>query len=352
MQTPILISGRHIWELEQREDPGDAKSVSPTIKTNYTQCIQSPPPNNGRRPTTAGALVLPSSPSFLLLLSAVIFAAFASSSSSFVHAAATTTTSDVQTEEEETASAWSGGSSRGVQEDKLQDEDELTTTSLSRCVDRTVLKLREENRAQEAEISVLKGERDACEAHVESALDLRARLDKWEPKKWMSATAARFATAGTSSATQANVDLSTTLTLPTFEERHLASVSSDVVTSSSDDVARVGGRRLVADCPTFLYANDAALAASNGWNLLSASCTLGAQIFVNGAGKRMKIKKDPSAEGVVEVDRQATSENKGRHFYVVNGAVLEVEGLTLTGGYANVRFLFFFLLLFFRIKIC
>ena len=339
MQTPILISDRHIWELEQREDPGDAKSVSPTIKTNYTQCIQSPPPNNGRRPTTAGALVLPSSPSFLLLLSAVIFAAFASSSSSFVHAAATTTTSDVQTEEEETASAWSEGSSRGVQEDKLQDEDELTTTtSLSRWVDRTVLKLREENRALEAENSVLKGERDAYTAHVESALDLRARLDKWEPKKWMSA--ARSATAGTSSATQANVDLSTTLTLPTFEERHLASVGSDVVPSSSDDVARVGGRRLVASCPTFLYADDAALAASNGWNLLSVSCTLGAQIFVNGA--RMKIKKDPSAEGVVEVDRQATSENKGRHFYVVNGAVLEVEGLTLTGGYANVRFLFFF----------
>ena len=346
MQTPILISDRHIWELEQREDPGDAKSVSPTIKTNYTQCIQSPPPNNGRRPTTAGALVLPSSPSFLLLLSAVIFAAFASSSSSFVHAAATTTTSDVQTEEEETASAWSEGSSRGVQEDKLQDEDELTTTtSLSRSVDRTVLKLREENRALEAENSVLKGERDAYAAYVESALDLRARLDKWEPQKWMSA--AWSATAGTSSATQANVDLSTTLRLPTFEERYLASVGSDVVASSLDDVTRVGGRRLVASCPTFLYANDVALAASNGWNLLSVSCTLGAQIEVNGAGKRMKIKKDPSAEGVVEVDRQATSENKGRHFYVVNGAVLEVEGLTLTGGYANVRFLFFFLLLFF-----
>ena len=333
MQTPILISDRHIWELEQREDPGDAKSVSPTIKTNNTR-------SNRRRPTTAGALVLPSSPSFLLLLSAVIFAAFASSSSSFVHAAATTTTSDVQKEEEETASAWSEGSSRSVQEDKLQDEDELTTTSLSRCVDRTVLKLREENRAQEAEISVLKGERDACEAHVESALDLRARLDKWEPQKWMSA--AWSATAGTSSATQANVDLSTTLRLPTFEERHLASVGSDVVASSLDDVTRVGGRRLVESCRTFLYADDAALAASNGWNLLSVSCTLGAQIEVNGAGKRMKIKKDPSAEGVVEVDRQATSENKGRHFRVKNGAVLEVDGLTLTGGYANVRFLFFF----------
>ena len=287
--------------------------------------------------------MLPSSPSFLLLLSAVIFAAFASSSSSFVHAAVTTMTSDVQEEMEETASPWSEGSSRGVQEDKLQDEDELTTTSLSRCVDRTVLKLREENRALEAENSVLKGERDAYAAHVESALDLRARLDKWEPKKWISAAAARSATAGiTSSATQANVDLSTTLTLPTFEERHLVSVGSDVVASSLDDVTRVGGRRLVESCPTFLYADHDDLVASNGWNLLSVSCTLGAQIDLNGAGKRMKIKKDPSAEGVVVVDRQATSENQGKHFDVRNGAVLEVDGLTLTGGYAYVRFLFFF----------
>ena len=125
-----------------------------------------------------------------------------------------------------------------------------------------------------------------------------------------------------------------------------------MVTSSSDDVARVSGRRLVASCPTFLLANDDALAASDGWNLLNASCTLGTTISLDGAGKRMKIKKDPSAEGVVEVDRQATSENKGRHFLVVNGAVLEVEGLTLTGGYETVRFLVFFLLLFFRIKIC
>ena len=124
--------------------------------------------------------------------------------------------------------------------------------------------------------------------------------------------------------------------LPSFEEHQLSSVSS------SDSVTLVGGRRLVASCPTFLYADHDDLAASNGWNLLSVSCTLGTQINVNGAGKRMKIKKDPSAEGVVEVDRQATSENKGRHFNVQNGAVLEVEGLTLTGGYEYVRFLFFF----------
>ena len=40
---------------------------------------------------------------------------------------------------------------------------------------------------------------------------------------------------------------------------------------------------------------------------------------------------------VVEVDRQATSENEGRHFNISSGAALEVDGLTLTGGYADVR---------------
>lgn len=144
------------------------------------------------------------------------------------------------------------------------------------------------------------------------------------------------------------VDLSTILTLPNFEERRLVSAGSDVVISSSDDgVTRVGGRRLMGSCPTFLYDDHADLVASGGWNLLSVNCTLGAQINVNGAsGKRMKIKKDPSAVGAVVVDRQATSENPGQHFQVYSGAALEVEGLTLTGGYSSVRFLSFFSILF------
>ena len=144
------------------------------------------------------------------------------------------------------------------------------------------------------------------------------------------------------------VDLSTALTLPNFEERRLVSAGSDVVISSSDDgVTRVGGRRLMGSCPTFLYDDHADLVASDGWNLLSVNCTLGAQIVLNGAsGKRMKIKKDPSAVGAVVVDRQATSENPGQHFQVYSGAALEVEGLTLTGGYSSVRFLSFFSILF------
>ena len=142
------------------------------------------------------------------------------------------------------------------------------------------------------------------------------------------------------------MDLSTILTLPNFEERRLVSAGNrDVVISSSDDagVTRVGGRRLVESCPTFLYDDDDALNASGGWNLLSVNCTLGAEIVLNEAGKRMKIKKDPSAVGAVVVDRQATSENPGQHFQVYSGAALEVEGLTLTGGYFSVRFLSFFL---------
>ena len=332
MQTPI--SARHIMELEQREDPGDAKSVSPTMKTSSTQCMHSR--SNRCRPTVAGRFSLPSSPSFLLLLATIIFAAFASSSSSFVHAAATTMASGGHMVVEETASAWSGGSSRSVQEDKLLDEDELTTSSLSRCVDHTVV-LREENRALEAENSVL---RDVF--YRGTALDLTARFDKWEPKKWMSATTAQSVTAGISSATQSNMDLSTstTLILPSVEERQLVSAGSDVVTSSSDGITQVGGRRLVDNCPTFLLNDHADLAASDGWNLLSVSCTLGTTIGV-AWGKRMKIKKDPSAVGVVEVDRQATNDNRGRHFHVENGGALEVDGLTLTGGYEDVCFCFF-----------
>jgi len=313
-------------ESRERDGPAVTESASSTIlsgtRASSTLCRSTRP--NRRR--MARTFFLPSSsPSFLLLakLAAIIFAAFASSSSSFVQAAATTTTSGVQEEVEETASVWIGDSSRSVQEvvqeDELLDEEELSSSS-SRRVD-----------VLEAEIFILRGERDACEAHVGNSLDLKTRLDKWEPKKWMSTTAARSATEGTSSATtQANVDLSAALTLPSFEERRLVSVGSDMVISSSDGVTRVGGRRLES-CPTFQYDDDSNL--DDGWNLLSESCTLGAEITVTGAGKRMKIKKDPSAVGVVEVDRQATSANLGRHFEVLNGAVLEVDGLTLTGGY-------------------
>ena len=274
------------------------------------------------RPTVAGNL-LPFSPSFLLLLAAFMFAAFTSPSSFVAHATATTTTSDVQKGVEEIASTRSEGSSQTIEEDNLLDEENLTTSSSSSCVDDTVLRLKEENRALEAEISVLRAERDpALKTHSGTTQDLRARLDKCEQKEWLSAT-------------QSNVALSTKLMLSSLLERRLVSVSS-----SDGGVPRVGVRRLADSCPEFLLAGDAALVASDGWNLLSVNCTLGATFNVSGAGKRIKIKKSPSAEGVVEVDRQATSVNQGRHFFVANGAVLEVNGLIFTGGYETVRYFF------------
>ena len=90
-------------------------------------------------------------------------------------------------------------------------------------------------------------------------------------------------------------------------------------------------RHLVEACPTFLYADDDALAGTDGYNVLTASCTMGSDMTV-ATGKTLKIKKDPSVVGEISIDRQATSANKGRHFYVQGN--LEMEGITLKGGYA------------------
>ena len=87
------------------------------------------------------------------------------------------------------------------------------------------------------------------------------------------------------------------------------------------------GRRLVA-CD-FKFSDE--LGSTGGWNVLSESCVLGSEIDV-GSGKTMKVKKDPSVSGPVVIDRQATSGNS-RHF-LVNGGNLEMEGITLKGGYA------------------
>ena len=88
------------------------------------------------------------------------------------------------------------------------------------------------------------------------------------------------------------------------------------------------GRRLVA-CD-LKESGHLDLVSTGGWNVLSESCVLGSQINV-GSGKTMKVKKDPSVSGPVVIDRQATS-GDNRHF-VVHGS-LEMEGITLKGGYA------------------
>jgi hypothetical protein len=88
------------------------------------------------------------------------------------------------------------------------------------------------------------------------------------------------------------------------------------------------GRRLVA-CD-LKESGHLDLVSTGGWNVLSESCVLGSQINV-GSGKTMKVKKDPSVSGPVVIDRQATSGNN-RHFLVYGN--LEMEGITLKGGYA------------------
>ena len=104
---------------------------------------------------------------------------------------------------------------------------------------------------------------------------------------------------------------------------------------------KVKRRNLVA-CSTFLFADDAALSGTDGYNVLTASCTMGSDMTV-GSGKMLKIKKDPSVVGEIVLDRQATDENRGRHFLVLGTIVM--EGITLKGGYAPVSYISSYILL-------
>ena len=95
-------------------------------------------------------------------------------------------------------------------------------------------------------------------------------------------------------------------------------------------------RRRLGSCSALANADDSSLAASGGWNVWSASCELSSQRTVSGA--TLKLKKDPAmGEDQLMVDRQATSVSPGRHFFVRTQGILEVDGITLTGGYGSVR---------------
>ena len=104
----------------------------------------------------------------------------------------------------------------------------------------------------------------------------------------------------------------------------------------------VARSRRLAACD-LKFSDDASLTSSDGWNVLSASCEIGSDISV-GTGKTMKVKKDSSVSSAVVLDRQATSVSQGRHFSV-SGGTLEMEGVTLTGGYI-VSFIGLILLIF------
>jgi len=118
----------------------------------------------------------------------------------------------------------------------------------------------------------------------------------------------------------------------------------------------------VVDCD-FKLSDDPSLASTDGWNMLLASCVMGSTISV-GSGKTMKVKRDHAGflalvnvakktgndltrwlSTPTVIDRQATSSNRGMHFQVSggwslgngqyhSGGSLELEGVTLKGGYS------------------
>jgi hypothetical protein len=87
-------------------------------------------------------------------------------------------------------------------------------------------------------------------------------------------------------------------------------------------------------CPPVYTEEASEVAATGGWNVWSASCAMGSTYTVV-SGKTVKIKKHATMSGELVIDRGGrTSASPGRHF-VVNGGILELEGMTLKGGYAS-----------------
>ena len=91
------------------------------------------------------------------------------------------------------------------------------------------------------------------------------------------------------------------------------------------------GVRCLAPCPTIYKVGDTQVQGTDGWNSWTASCAMVSTYLLTSG--TVKIKKDPSMPGELVIDRGATS-GDNRHF-IVNGA-LEMEGVTLTGGYTIV----------------
>ena len=99
----------------------------------------------------------------------------------------------------------------------------------------------------------------------------------------------------------------------------------------STGVVVVGGRRRrLASCPN--------IEEGSSWNVWSASCAMGTTHRVE-SGETVKIKKSSSMSGELIIDRGATS-GHNRHFTV--DGTLELEAVTLKGGYAVSSFVFFY----------
>ena len=99
------------------------------------------------------------------------------------------------------------------------------------------------------------------------------------------------------------------------------------------------------NCPAGSYANspistactiypECTLNEGDTINVLSVSCKMITE-FTLGSNQMLKIKKDDSVAGEIIIDRAGeSSSNPGRHFFVNEGN-LEVEGVTLTGGFMS-----------------
>ena len=76
---------------------------------------------------------------------------------------------------------------------------------------------------------------------------------------------------------------------------------------------------------------DCDIKEGNDWNILSASCKMSSQKVVS-SGTTVKIKKSSSMSGELVIDRGSHTSGNNRHFLV--SGTLEMEDVTLKGGYA------------------
>ena len=76
-----------------------------------------------------------------------------------------------------------------------------------------------------------------------------------------------------------------------------------------------------------------AIVKGSSWNVWSASCSMSADHTVK-SGETVKIKKNASMVGELVIDRGSATSGDNRHFFVQG--TLEMEDVTLTGGYTTV----------------
>ena len=87
----------------------------------------------------------------------------------------------------------------------------------------------------------------------------------------------------------------------------------------------LGGVVCLPACPAIVKGNE--------WNEWSASCSMSSTHTV-ASGKTVKIKKSSSMSGELVIDRGSATSGDHNHFFVQG--TLEMEDVTLTGGYTTV----------------